>query len=146
MSADSKLGHAIVTGQPGDPAYLHHIRCRRHAFLADEPAAVGGGDAGPAPFDYLVSALGACTAITLRMSGERKGWDLGEIRVELQAHKDAQGNAGIDRQVTVGGALNAEQRDRLADVCERTPVTLVVKSGLPVRTQLGSTAAKKDSA
>jgi putative redox protein len=131
----TKVAQATVVGESAGPRYLHHVRTGRHAFLADEPPVAGGADAAPAPFDYLAAALGACTAITLRMYGERKGWDLGEVRVSIQILRAEQGTR-IERKVTVAGPLSDEQRGRLADICERTPVTLVLKSGLPIATEL----------
>ncbi len=124
-----------VVGDTRDPRYLQKIQSGRHSSLADEPRARGGADAGPTPFEYVLSGLGACTSITLRMYAERKGWDLGTVTVALKLlHAD--GANRIERQVAIDGSLNTEQRARLADICERTPVTLAVKSGIPIQTTL----------
>lgn len=131
---DSKrISHVKVSGTQ---KYVQKITMRRHVLTADEPASVGGGDAGPAPYDLLLSALGACTAITLRMYSEKKGWELGEIGVDLSLFKDEAYADRIERRVSFSASLSEEQRAKLAEVCERTPVTLTIKHGAPIVTQL----------
>ncbi|MEQ9169463.1 MAG: alpha/beta fold hydrolase, partial [Marinoscillum sp.] len=63
--------------------FLTQIQTGRHSLLADEPADVGGEDLGPSPYQLLTSALGACTAMTMRMYADRKGWEIEEIKVHL---------------------------------------------------------------
>jgi putative redox protein len=94
--------------------------------VADEPAA-NGGDAGPSPFGLLLSALAACTAMTLRMYAEGKGRALATIKVEIRYDLADDGLASIDRTMTAPNGSLADQRDRLADVAERTPVRLFVR-------------------
>ena len=101
--------------------------------MADEPPALGGQGAGPAPYDLLLASLGACTAITLRMYADRKEWPLESLEVMLRLH--GQDERRIDRTLTISG-LDEAQKARLADVAERTPVTLTLKSGLPIDTHL----------
>src|SRR5437867_5387827 len=127
-----------VVGAAEDPNYRQSVRCGRHELLADERPARGGADAGPMPFEYLLSGLGACTSITLRMYAERKGWNIGAVAVSLALRQAKEGTRSIERRVTLSGALTAEQQGKLADVCEKTPVTLVVKSGIAVRTTLAA--------
>jgi putative redox protein len=127
-----------VVGAAEDPNYRQSLRCGRHEMLADERPARGGADAGPMPFEYLLAGLGACTSITLRMYAERKGWDIGAVAVSLALRQSKEGTRSIERRVTLSAALSAEQQAKLADVCEKTPVTLAVKSGLAVRTTLSA--------
>jgi len=124
-----------VTSATEDPNYRQALRCGRHEMLADERAARGGADAGPMPFEYLLSGLGACTSITLRMYAQRKAWNIGAVNVSLALHRIKE-EMRIERRVTLSGALSAEQQAKLADICEKTPVTLVVKAGIDVRTTL----------
>src|ERR1700761_7751653 len=116
-------------------AYQVAIEADGHALVADESIRNGGQNAAPSPFGLLLSGLGACTANTLRMYAERKGWPLTHVHVDLAYRIDA-GRKYIDRTLSLDGALDAEQRARLADIAERTPVTLAVKGGLEVLTVL----------
>ncbi len=107
-----------------------------HRLTADEGAELGGQDAGPAPYDLLTSALSACTAITLRMYAERKGWAVAAVQVDVHFSRDGE-KQWIDRVLTIEGAVDEDQRRRMADIAERTPVTLTLKGGLEIRTMLG---------
>jgi putative redox protein len=135
--AETVIAKCSVHAGAEDPDYRQQVRCGRHEFLVDERPARGGADAGPMPFEYLLAGLGACTSITLRMYAERHGWDIGAVEVSLALRKGDEGSR-IERRVTMSAALTPEQREKLAEVCEKTPVTLVVKSGVPVRTTLAS--------
>jgi putative redox protein len=97
---------------------------------------LGGKDTGPSPFEILCSALCACTAITLRMYAERKVWPLRGVQVD--AHFSGTGKEGaIARVLKFDGDLSEEQRARLADIAERTPVTLTLKNGVAITTTVG---------
>ena len=109
------------------------LRAGHHDLIADESRRLDGQDEGPAPFEYLVAALGACTAITLRMYAERKAWPLEAIDVDLVYREEA-GAAVIDRTLQFHGPLDTLQSARLAEVAERTPVTRVLKTGAEIRT------------
>ncbi len=109
--------------------HRHDIQTGGHALVADEPASAGGGDAGPAPYDLVLSGLAACTAITLRMYAQRKGWDLGGFSAELSLSKDADGAVRIERVLHAGASLDDAQWARLLDVVQRTPVTLTLRQG-----------------
>ena len=102
---------------------------------ACQQRALGGKDAGPAPYDLLTSALAACTAITLRMYAQRKQWPLDAAHIDVHFTRDGD-KAHIDRVLTLDGKLDDAQRARLADIAERTPVTLTLKGGIEIRTRL----------
>lgn len=135
MEHGNLVAAVTVVGDAEAPKYVQMIHAGKHELLADEHTSLGGEDAGPGPFAYLLSGLGACTSITLRMYAERKGWSLGTVTVRLRFLREETG-IRIERDVAVGGALNDDQRGRLADICERTPVTLALKSGIEIKTTL----------
>jgi putative redox protein len=126
---------AHATADTGTSNYTVSLRAGHHTLVADERAAAGGQDAGPAPHELLCAALGACTAITLRMYAQRKAWPLSAVHVDvrLQIEGDAR---TITRRLRLTGELDDTQRARLADVAERTPVTLTLKQGVAITTIL----------
>lgn len=128
------IGHAIVTGT-GERNFAQSIRTGRHELTADEMPSHGGADAGPTPFSLVLAGLGACTSITLRMYAQRKGWELGSVEVRLKM-LEADKAVHIERTIACTAALSDEQRSRLAEIAEKTPVTLLVKQGTPVQTTL----------
>ncbi|MBK1968794.1 MULTISPECIES: OsmC family protein [Brevundimonas] len=130
---------AVAQVRIGTARYRTTIRTGgdlKHELTADEPERLNGGDLGPAPFDLLISALGACTAITLKMYAEKKGWPLEELDIRLE-YLGSESPPRIKRVLTPVGPLDDAQRTRLADVAERTPVTLAIKNGVPIHTSLG---------
>jgi uncharacterized OsmC-like protein len=110
------------------------IQIRHHRVLADEPVDGGGNDAGPNPYELLLSALGACTAMTVRLYAQRKGWPLDGVEVALKHERihaedcaDCETREGfldkITKQLTLlGPQLDDEQRQRLFEIAERCPV------------------------
>jgi putative redox protein len=133
MSEDKPA--AGVQADLGETNYVVDLHAGRHRLLADQPESLGGTDAGPGPFPLLLSGLAACTAITLRMYAQRKGWKL--TRVVVEARLAPRGDEPhIDRSIALHGDVDAAQRVRLLEVSERTPVTLVLKGGIQIRTTL----------
>jgi putative redox protein len=116
--------------------YAQKIDAGGHPLTADEAISQGGTNTGPSPYGLLLAALGACTSITLRMYAERKGWNLGEIKVALRHEKTADGADRIVREVRLSAPLTEEQRARLAEIAEKTPVTKTLKAGASIETQL----------
>lgn len=111
-----------------------------HRLVADEPAAVGGTDAGPTPYELLMGALGACTAMTLRMYADHKGLDLGAVEVSVaHAVREIDGHK-VDvftRLIRVSGALDAAQRARLVEIAEKCPVHRTLSAGARIETREG---------
>ena len=119
----------------GTTNYAVSITAGHHQLNADESVKLGGKDTGPAPYELLCSALGACTAITLRMYAERKGWPLRGLHVDVRFERIG-GEGAIARVLSFEGELNNDQRARLADIAERTPVTLTLKQGVVITTSV----------
>ncbi len=123
------------------------VDARGHRFIADEPASVGGTETGPTPYDFVVAALGACTAMTLRLYATRKGWPLDGVEVELlhgrlhaadcEACETApRGMDHVTRVLTLHGDLTDAQRRRLLEMADRCPVHLTLEKGIHVTTEL----------
>jgi len=129
------IAKCSVVGSGQDPDYRQVVRCGRHEMLCDERPERGGADAGPMPFEYLLSSLGACTSITLRMYAQRKGWNIGTVSVSLALRRGKDGDK-VERRVSLSQAVTSEQQAKLLEICDKTPVTLVVRSGVPVQTTL----------
>jgi putative redox protein len=125
----------IVAGalvKMGRTHYAVDIRAAHHHLTADEPKSAGGGDAGPSPFGLLLSSLGACTAITLRMYTERKNWPLGDVQVQLTYRWQGEVPV-IERRIALDG-LDEAQRARCAEIADKTPVTRALKRGIEIKT------------
>ena len=121
----------------GTVDYATAITTGHHELTADEGRELGGKDVGPAPYDLLTSALGACTVITLRMYAERKQWPVTAVHADVHFVREGD-KQHIDRVLTIEGGVDAEQKKRMADIAERTPVTLTLKRSLEIRTTLAT--------
>ncbi len=126
---------AQATASIGTTNYETAITTGHHRLKADEGPELGGKDAGPGPYDLLASALGACTVITLRMYAERKSWPVEAVHAEVHFVREGD-KQHIDRRLRIDGNVDDAQRKRMAEIAERTPVTLTLKRGLEIRTTL----------
>jgi putative redox protein len=133
-----------VTARNAGPGFTTTLHAGAHALTVDEPRSVGGSDAGPTPYDLLLGAVGACTAITVRMYARRKGWPLEDVVVRMRtgsAHADdcaecgtgAVGPRALEHEIEFVGPLTDEQRKRLRYIASRCPVKQVLAAGLQVR-------------
>lgn len=123
--------------------YQHEATSRGHSVIVDEPEKVGGSDEGMNPYEYLLTALGGCTAITLRMYAERKGWDLQDVTIEL-SHENVHAEdceecetgegklAVLRRRIRLTGELDDEQRERLLEIADKCPVHRTLEGTIEV--------------
>lgn len=136
-----------VRVQIGRDHYHTRIMAGGHPLIADEPQPSGGEGTGPSPYDYLASALGACTAITLRMYADRRAWPLEAVNVRLTHGKiHARDCAACEtreglideftREIELRGPLSAAQRQRLLEIAERCPVQRTLQAGVRIKTRL----------
>jgi|SRR5687768_9152334 len=113
--------------------FAQDIQVADHRLRADEDAEKGGDNSGPAPHELLLAALGSCTAMTLKMYAERKGWPLRDVRVALNgSHID--GTFVINRHLTIDGDLDDEQRERLIEIADRCPVHKTLTGEIAITT------------
>lgn len=118
------------------PRYVAQTSVGEHRLSADEPASLGGGDTAPTPTELLLSALGSCTAITLRMYAERKQWPVETIEVTLNYAEGVKDKTVIERRVHVTGALDDEQRARLLQIANACPVHKILTGTVEVPTEI----------
>lgn len=119
------MSGTVVVRENNKGRYQQDVIAGEHRLLADEPVSMGGSDAGPAPFDFLMAGLGACTSMTLRMYAERKALPLRNVQVELSHSKieiDGTARDCIKRKITLDGELSTEQRQRLLEIANKCPV------------------------
>jgi putative redox protein len=128
------LANATVSGDRG---YAQRITTTSgHELASDEPERRGGTNTGAAPFDLMLSSLGACTAITMRMYGDRKQWNLGTIDVKLRLVKEGDDPMRIERKISVSEPIDGEQLRKLVEIADKTPVTKALAAGVPIQTVL----------
>jgi putative redox protein len=102
--------------------YAHTLRVRGHEMIADEPEASGGTDRGPSPTELLALSLASCTAVTVEMYAGRKGWEVGEVEVDVNYQFDAPGRGRYEVAVKLPAALSDDQRERLRVIAGECPV------------------------
>jgi putative redox protein len=103
--------------------YTHDVTVRDHTVVADEPAAEGGNDGGPKPTEYLAIALASCTAITVEMYADRKGWDLGELEVVAEFTPTPRGECDhFEVILKLPGGLTEDQTMRIRKIAGKCPV------------------------
>lgn len=125
------------------------VHTRSHRFVVDEPTGYGGDDTGPTPYDLLLAALGSCTAMTMKMVADRKGWPFEGTSIHLTHERDhaedcehaaAEGEVAkpiqaLNRAITLlGDELTAEQRASLIEIADKCPVHRTLEGHLHIHT------------
>lgn len=142
-------GHVRV--QEANTRFLRDIHTDHHYWQADEPLKVGGSNRGPDPYELLLSALGACTSMTMRMYANRKGWEIDDMTVELRHERthyedceDCEKSTGmmdvLVREITLDDKLSDEQKKRLLEIADRCPVHRTLENNPVIQTQLKESA------
>ena len=128
-----------------EPGFLTDVIAGKHALLADEPISVGGEDLGPTPYDLLSASLATCSAMTMKMYAQRKGWPLEEalvhVRHERQHFEDCEpdSNKFVDnfkKEIELQGPLDEKQRARLKEIASRCPVHRTLLNEITIDTEL----------
>ena len=103
--------------------YKHVVQVRQHRLLADEPQDTGGEDAAPSPQELLAASLASCTAITVEMYAKRKGWDVGDVSVDVDYEPAQRGSpTRFAMSVKFPKELPEDQRERLMQIAAKCPV------------------------
>lgn len=144
-------GVVIVEDSDVGP-FAEAVHAGAHTMLADEPVANGGNDTEPDPYSYLVTALGACTAMTLRLYARQKKWPLQKVKVQLKHDKiyakdcaDCETKEGkidrIERLIELEGPLDDIQRQRLLQIADQCPVHRTLTGEIRISTRLSGAGA-----
>jgi putative redox protein len=146
-TAPSAVAPGVRVAEAGEGRFAQLVSMGRHRLRADEPAAVGGDDSGPGPYDLLLAGLGACTSMTVRMYAAQKKWPLARVSVELKHDKVHAADCGecetregridkIERVLTLEGDLDDAQRARLLEIANKCPVHRTLHSEVWIATTL----------
>jgi len=117
----------------GEGKLQHVVEVGPHKLIADAPSQYGGDDAGFTPHDLLASSLGACTALTLNMYAQRKGFDLQKVDVVVE-HADKDGAYVFNRHLTFHGNLTDEQKTSLVGIADKCPIHKVLSGEIKIIT------------
>jgi len=139
---DKQTVHVVVRGSAKD--FQQEVTAGKHNFVADEPVSAGGGDAGPDPYDYLLTALGVCTSMTIGFYARRNRMPLENITVSLSHSRiyatdcvECETKEGmldrIDVEVELTGQLTSEQHAKLMQVAAKCPVHRTLTSEINIR-------------
>jgi putative redox protein len=147
MSEVSGAGpdHNVIARPTGAGRFQAEIQVRGGTIIADEPVEARGLGTGPTPYELLSGALAACTAMTLRLYAERKGWTLPPFSVAA-AHAivpaAADGTPPRDlftRNIAFEAALPGEMEEKLLAIADKCPVHRTLMRGFEIRTNIGAT-------
>ena len=130
---DIKNDHTVVVSEVGPGPFVQSVTVRGHKLLADEPLSFPEGtDKGLSPNDFLLSSLGSCTSITLRMYARLKKLPLEKIIITLNRSE----NGEIDRKIELTGNLTSEQKNRLFEISNKCPIHKVLTNSVKINSEL----------
>ena len=133
------MTHSVQAQSTATPYRVTFTNASAHQWYADEPTDLGGQNTAPNPMELLLSALGACTTITLEMYAKHKGIQLDHVQVDLALNPNGEPEAGqnnIERKITLKGEFTEEQHKRLLKVAESCPVHKLLTSNIAIQTTL----------
>lgn len=139
MNQPDNSRNSVSVNSGGTP-YLTQADNEFHSWNMDEPQELGGQDQAPSPKEILLSALGGCTAITLRMYAERKGWQVDNVEVKLSivSERDESGayHSQIKRQIFITGGLDEAERARMLKIAEACPIHRTLVGEISIDTEV----------
>jgi putative redox protein len=127
-----------IVGTIGSQKYLCTISWRNGKLIMDEPESNGGKDLGPDPYSTLLASLAGCTLATLRMYIDRKGWNIPEINIAINAAQELDGEFEtiFSRHITFSTDVSTEQKEKLIVIANKCPVSKILKGKITINTQL----------
>ena len=106
-----------------DGTLKHDVQIRSHTVVADEPRETGGEDSGPSPQELLAASLASCTAVTMEMYAHRKGWNIGDVVVDVEYEPAQRGSpTRFSMEIHLPKELPEDQRERLTQIAAKCPV------------------------
>jgi putative redox protein len=154
-AAETAAEEGVVLVEPtGEGRFQQRIHFGPHTVITDEPLGIGGLGSGPTPYDLLLGALGACTAMTLKLYGERKGWPLEGLKVRLRHERVHAGDCAdcetqdghieqITREIELDRELGQAEAARLLEIADKCPVHRTLHGEIKVRTRFGGAGEAK---
>jgi putative redox protein len=131
-----------MVAETGAGKFQVEVKAAGARFLADEPIDVGGLGSGPSPYQLLSAALGACTAMTLRLYANQKKWPLKWVGVTVNHTKTSGDPKDVrdvfSRVIDIDGDFDAAQQARLIEIANKCPVHRTLERGSLVETQKGA--------
>jgi putative redox protein len=121
-----------INAQIDNQNYFVTMSNGKHEFFADEPIELEGQDLAPSPYDYLFAALASCTLITMKMYAQRKQWQTGQIKVQVEFAEDKT----IVRKIGFEEMVSSEQRIRLIEIAKACPVHKLLSKANVIETYL----------
>lgn len=119
----------------GREKYITEVIIDKHQIIVDEPDDIGGQDLGPTPMSLLLSSLGTCKAITMRMYADQKNWPLEQVEINLAMSKE-----GIEQTITISiklvGDLDELQRERILKIAEKCPIHKILSNPIHIKTHI----------
>lgn len=131
------MGKKTAEVKLGSQNYKTTILVGGHEVFSDEPKELGGSDEGSTATHLLLSSLGACTAVTLRMYAERKEWSLGDISINLsieQENRNGKMFSEISRQISFGEELSQDQVERMMIIADKCPIHKTLMGEISITT------------
>ena len=129
--AENKKAKVVLTNKN----YLAEATTRNHFLTMDQDVSAGGGDSGPTPVEYLLTAIGGCVSMTLRTYAERNGWDIGEIKVNVTQLKDDKG-VYLTEEISFEKDISEYQRKKLLLFAGKCPVAKMVKGETRIESKI----------
>lgn len=129
---------SVITKIGKDP-YKTEIHIQPHVLISDEPKDLGGQELGPAPAELLLSSVGSCKAITMRMYADRKNWNLDAVEISLSMSKqkgELQDTHFIKCHIRLDGELDEEQRRRLLVIADKCPIHKILSNPIVIESNI----------